>query len=282
MNAHFSPQRSYAIRQALEEHVTAHRPHRTRFPRWVPGLSLLVAGLLTGGAVSAAAVTALREAPTISSTPIAAPPGVTPGQPIISLLGNTTSVEITGSTVLDLPDPPAGATHLRVTFTCLSADTFRWGPDQEGINPSSGCSAPDLGTSSATAWFDFELDESTTTLTITAPNHGRALLALQYLNYVPTSLGRNAAGETFGVGAGDGVEPDLVAVVGIDANGEPVEGYARSSDLNAFGPDRPDQPSNPDEAMEWQRQREERYPSGWDIPVFESDGTTKIGTFHIG
>jgi len=41
-------------------------------------------------------------------------------------------------------------------------------------------------------------------------------------------------------------------------------------------------PSSPAEAARWQRERDEKYPNGWDIPVYESDGTTRIGTFHIG
>lgn len=31
-----------------------------------------------------------------------------------------------------------------------------------------------------------------------------------------------------------------------------------------------------------QNERDQKYPNGWDIPVYESDGTTQIGTFHIG
>ena len=32
----------------------------------------------------------------------------------------------------------------------------------------------------------------------------------------------------------------------------------------------------------WQEERDKKYPNGWDIPVFESDGATQIGTFHVG
>jgi len=40
--------------------------------------------------------------------------------------------------------------------------------------------------------------------------------------------------------------------------------------------------ANPDEAVRLQAERDARYPNGWDIPVYESDGTTEIGTFYIG
>jgi hypothetical protein len=107
------------------------------------------------------------------------------------------------------------------------------------------------------------------------------VVAVQYVNYVQTALGVNARGETYGV-AGPAGEPDLVGVVGLDAAGVAVDGYARATDLNAFGPDWPDVPSNPTEAMEWQAERDRKYPDGWDIPVFESDGETRIGTFRVG
>lgn len=74
-------------------------------------------------------------------------------------------------------------------------------------------------------------------------------------------------------------DPDLVAVA-LAASDE--IGYARHSDLDAFGPEWPDQPSNPTQALAWQEERDARYPNGWDIPVYASDGVTKVGAFHIG
>lgn len=37
--------------------------------------------------------------------------------------------------------------------------------------------------------------------------------------------------------------------------------------------------SSPEEALEWQEQFEEKYPYGYYIPVYESDGETQIGWF---
>ena len=31
-----------------------------------------------------------------------------------------------------------------------------------------------------------------------------------------------------------------------------------------------------------QAERDQKYPNGWDFPLYESDGETQIGTFHIG
>ena len=83
---------------------------------------------------------------------------------------------------------------------------------------------------------------------------------------------------------GDGTEgmPDLVYVGGMTVDGRAIDGYAKASDLFAFSPDHPRNPANPDEALRWQAEREVKYPNGWDIPVYEKDGVTQIGTFHMG
>ena len=44
----------------------------------------------------------------------------------------------------------------------------------------------------------------------------------------------------------------------------------------------PHQPANPEQALQWQQERDAKYPDGWDVPLFQSDGTTQIGVFHIG
>ena len=277
MTTDFSPERSDAIRESLERTVTE-APTRAGRARhaWLPGAALLVVGLVAGGAVSAAAVTSLQ--PDDAHPAIAAPPGVQPGQPIISLLGSTTPLQVEADATVELPEAPAGATHLRVAFSCERTGSITVGPDVGGNNPGSTCDAP--GTSGA-AWFDFDLKDVDGTLTIRITGGGRGFLSLQYVNYVPTALATNPSGETYGV-ENNGVVPDLVSVFGEAADGTPVEGYARSTDLSAFGPDWPEQPSNPEETVKWQAERDERYPNGWDIDVFTSDGHTKVGTFHIG
>ncbi|MDO9591513.1 MAG: hypothetical protein Q7J04_10255 [Microcella sp.] len=271
------------MRAQLEDVATvALIQNRRRAPGWVPGAALLVAGLVTGGTVSAAAVTSLQPAsqPAPRSGPIEAPPGVLPGVPIISLLGETVSYEITGGTALDLPEPPDGTTHLRTTVTCLTAGPLSWGTDPEGNNPSLYCSGDDVQAGTGTAEMDFPLGAESQDLFAQTGPDGRALLVVQYVNYVPTALGRNASGETYGA-AWEGLEPDLVAVMGVAPDGSSILGYARATDLNAFGPDWPGQPTSPEEALEWQRERDERYPDGWEVPVYSPDGRTVLGTFFI-
>jgi len=86
-----------------------------------------------------------------------------------------------------------------------------------------------------------------------------------------TKNGVNEHGETYGIVRTQDPQPDLVAVVGLDSNGQAVEGYARSGELW-----RSDVPSTPSEALKWQARDH-----GRDIPVFTADGSTRLGTFHV-
>lgn len=242
MNPEFSGARSDAIRAGLEHAVAVNvRTSEHRVPEWITGTSLLIVGLIAGGAVSAAAVTNLQPETRLdepATTLNEAPPGVLPGMPIISLLGETASYEITGEATVNLSTPPDGATHVRATISCLTVGSFSWGTDPTGNNPSIYCRADDVTSGSGNASMDFPLDTSTLLLFAQTGPDGRALLVVQYVNYVPTALGRNASGETFGV-AWTGLEPDLVAVDGIAPDGSSFVGYARATDLDAFGPDWP-------------------------------------------
>lgn len=277
MNPEFSPVRSDAIRAGLEQAVVANAGNSShRVPGWITGASLLIVGLVTGGAVSAAAVTSLQ-----TEARIEAPPGVIPGVPIVSLLGETSSYEISGESTVELPSPPIGATHIQASISCLTVGAFSWGPDPAGNNPSIYCRADDVSSASGNASMDFPIDAETPLLFAQTGPEGRALLVVQYVNYVPTALGRNASGETYGVAWTGLVEPDLVAVAGVAPDGSSIVGYARATDLNSFGPEWPGMPADPEQAVEWQRERNERYPDGWEIPIYSSDGRTVLGRFWI-
>ena len=85
----------------------------------------------------------------------------------------------------------------------------------------------------------------------------------------------NDNGETYGTyideGDGEWTEPDLMAVVGLND----VEGYVRKVDLY----DEENQPNNPEEAIAYQKKRDEEGPRI--IPVYEEDGKTVIGEYRI-
>lgn len=286
--------RDAAVRDALIGYVAAHQTRRRR-GLWVAGL--LVAGALFGAGASTAAfavsggfTTATPSAPAGGVSPalgevVAAPPGTTPGEPIVSALGPPITQTVTQPTQLELTDRPDAATHVRITVTPVSAGSLSWGTDAAGNNPSASWGAADIAAataSTASTWSDVPLDESTRTLYLRPTGGLSATVSLQYLVYVPTHLDVNAGGDTYGLEGGPDGVPDLVLVVADTPDGGLAEGYARATDLNAFSPDHPGEPSTPEEALAWQAERDEAYPDGWDIPVFESDGVTQIGTFHIG
>lgn len=273
MNTHFSDERSDGIRAELINTVSETTRARLSSRRrgWLPMLGMLGAGLLVGGAVSAAALS--LAAPNVATS------DPQPGTPMISSLSATTTIVVSENEAIPL-SPPEGATHLRVSVTCLSAGMTKWGLDPGGNNPGVSCSDGDLGKSPV--WYDHELAPTSDALYVTVERGAVARISYEFLLHVQTSWGVNESGETFGVQKPDGSEPDLIGVYGQDAEGNTVQGYARASDLRAFGPLWPELPSNPDEAIAWQAERDRLYPNGWDIPVFRSDGTTQIGTFHVG
>ncbi|WP_109211380.1 MULTISPECIES: hypothetical protein [Microbacterium] len=290
MTASFTPERSDAVRELLIERATPRPVRRRRMPALI---ALVLAGAVAGVGISTAAFAATGaftpEAPAAPSgqpapdlgEPIAAPPGTVPGAPVISSLGAPRAREVSSAESIPLTDRPDAATHVRVTVTALTAGELNMGTDAAGDNPRWQVGASDLGGPSAVSWYDYPLDAATDALHVTPSDGFTATVTLQYVTHVPTHLGVNARGETFGAEGGPDGRPDLIAVVATSPAGGSVEGFARASDLEAFSPDHPAQPTDPDEAVELQAERDDAYPDGWDIPVYESDGVTRIGTFHI-
>lgn len=82
----------------------------------------------------------------------------------------------------------------------------------------------------------------------------------------------NERGQTYGNGpypAGPDQEPDLIAAVGVDG----TMGYVLKKDLDG------EQPKTPEEALAIQKSLPQ---GGYDIPLYDVDGKTVIGIFHIG
>ena len=283
----FTPERSEAIRAGLITAAAVGTPRRRRV---LAGAALVLAGALLGAGISAAALASTGTWARVSAVPagqptpapsgaVEAPPGHTPGMPITTLLGDPVGQKVVSAAELSLSDRPAEATHVRVTVTCLAVGRISWGPDPGGNNPSSGCDA-DSVESGAAAWYDFTLDDTVTTLYVVPRGKAAAAVTVQYLAQVPTRFGVNENGQTYGVHRSDQGTPDLIQVAGTAPDGSGVLGYVRASDFGDFSPDHPGLPTNPEEAVRWMEERQQRYPNGWDIPVFEADGTTQIGTFH--
>lgn len=286
----FTPERSDAIRASLINHVAENPPRRPR-TLWAAGFVLV--GALAGAGVSAGAFAATTRVaappaqPSGQPTPaypdaVAAPPGVLPGAPIISLLGEPISRNVETATQVSLTDRPAAATHARVTITALAPGSLNWGTDPGGNNPTASWDSHDIAADpGSVTWSDVPLDDSVDTLYLT-PDAFRGIVTVQYVTHVPTTLGVNAHGQTYGVMGSLQGEPDLVSVTGAAPDGSPVEGYAFADELNATDPDHVGLPTSPEEALRWQRETAEKYPNGWTIPVYASDGTTLLGVFRVG
>lgn len=276
MSVSFSSKRSDAIRAGL----TAHPRLGSARPRILRAVGLVVAGALAGGGVSAAAFAATEARQMIAQptgqptpdlgAPVDAPPGVLPGSPIVSLLSTPLIATIAAETVIPLDTVQEAATHARLTVQATSTGSLVFGTDASGNNPSASWDRL-TGDGHDAAWYDFPLDESVQALYLEPAGGFTGTVTVQYVNYVPTRLGVNAQGETFGVsGSAEAGEPDLVAVEA--TNGK--TGYAKASDLEG-GP----MPTSPEDALARQEANKE---GNVTIPVYESDGITVIGEFTIG
>lgn len=286
----FTPERSDTIRANLISHVAEHPTPQARRAWWATGFVL--AGVLVGAGASAGAFAATGllapiAQPSGQPTPsypdaVPAPAGVTPGSPIISLLGEPITRTFDTATEIPLTDRPAAATHARVTITPLTAGALNWGTDAGGNNPGASWNVQEFGTGRDLAtWYDFPLDNSVDTLYLN-PTDFSGIATVQYITQVPTRLGVNSSGQTYGVSGSIEGEPDLVSAIGTAPDGRTIEGYAFASELNGSSPDHPGMPTSPEEAVRWTEEIQQKYPNGWTIPVYESDGTTQIGTFHVG
>lgn len=83
---------------------------------------------------------------------------------------------------------------------------------------------------------------------------------------------KNKNGQTYGYAAyatSPETEPDLILATGVDG----TEGYVLKKDVDG------EQPKTPEEAIAIQNSRS---PDGWDIPLYDKDGETVIGVFHVG
>lgn len=268
----FTPRRSDAIRASLVDLVDAPASHRRRLALGV-GTAIAVV-LATGGGVAAAAG--------IWNPGIAAPEGVTPGMGASESLASPVEYVIDGSPVEIPLDPPSGATHVRATLTCTSAGTTGWGLDAAGNNPSSTCTEDDVapGSRSGAAWMDFRLDGAST-FYVQPVDGATSVLTLEFLGVEQTAWGVNDDGETYGTIRPDGQEPTLQLASGRDFEGALVDGYVRTGDLTVQCPGAP-MPTTPEQALAQQERCDREYPDGFDIPLYESDGTTQIGWFRVG
>lgn len=82
----------------------------------------------------------------------------------------------------------------------------------------------------------------------------------------------NENGQTYGSSADAAspeTEPDLISAIGVDG----TTGYVLKKDLDG------EQPKSPEEAIALQNSKS---PGGLDIPLYDVEGATVIGVFHVG
>lgn len=258
----FTPERAAAVREALIAVAAAESPTRSRRTIWAA--LLVVGGIVAGaggtaGAFAATGVLSPRPVETSVSSAypgaIPAPPGVTPGSMLVTRLGGSFSVAFEGTTGVDVPDAPSGATLLEATVVPTAPGDLSIGVDSSGDNPRISATASDIREGSAGS-LGFPIADVGETLYLDAEGM-TGVVTLQWTVQVPTELGVNARGQTYGVmGAAVG-EPDLVPFTGEAPDGSPVDGYVRTVDLRGMGDE------------------------GGEIPLFRVDGETQIGVVDV-
>lgn len=242
---------SEALREALMTTIKNTPRARHRW-RWRVGTGVFFGLSLVAGGVALA-------------TGVFSPPGA----PVNSPLGNIVTATRVGTATIDLGTPPATSTDLSLSLTCLTAGTFYF-PNGSSL----GCDTADLSKAPfyRTASEVVPLAPGVDSITITTSTNNSWTLQATYVTQVTTAWGVNAKGETYGVQNQSGT-PDLIAVV-IDQG--TVHGYVEESELSCAAGGNVNSPA---EALTWEQESQNRNIS---IPVYESNGTTVIGTFITG
>jgi hypothetical protein len=237
---------SSALRAQLVAQVqkssTARTRQRTRL--WLFAGALAATGLL--GGIGAAAAGLFVIPGTEQVTPLAAPVTET----------------YTGTATVELGEPPQDATGIEMTLTALTAGSFEF-PD--------GASATfrelQADTRANTSGHTVSLAPGQHSVTIKTGAGTRWQLTAKYVKQVRTKLGVNAKGETYGIESEENGTPDLIAVVATSGS----SGYVYAKDLYG-GP----MPTSPEDALKnFSTPRPPR-----EIPVYLSDGATKVGVFE--
>jgi hypothetical protein len=178
---------------------------------------------------------------------------VQPGVPTEAQLGKPVVVTRTGTATIDLGPVPGKANAISLSLTGLSAGTFHFTGTTGMECSQSDISQPRPEDCESSEVVPLLVGQHTVTITTSANASWR--LRASYVHQVITAWKVNAHGQTYGVANKNGF-PDLVAV---DQGGR--SGYVTLTDF--FCP-----AAVPGE--------------NFAVPVYKSDGTTRIGTFIVG
>lgn len=245
MNAQMDERFAAALRSALIDHVettqTRSRSRRLRWRSTVLGAVVIAAG--GGGAAFAAGALPL------------------PGGNVVTDLAGSVVVTESGTKTVELGAPPRGATHLDIQLTCLTAGRFTVADGAE-----MDCDPADAASGKATMFYQLALAPGSYDTTISAAPGARWRLVATYSSVSTTAWGVNDRGQTYGIANEHGT-PDLVAVYA--TNGR--QGYVYADQLSDVAP----MPTSPAQAIAENDHRQRV------LPVYESDGATRIGTFVV-
>ena len=178
-----------------------------------------------------------------------------PGSPSEAQLAVPVVATRSGTATINLGRAPHKANAISLTLTGLSVGTFHF-PGTSSMS----CSQSDIrqpGPEGCESGEVIPLEAGQHTVTITTSSSASWRLRATYVHQVITAWKTNAHGQTYGAVNKNGF-PDLVAVA-IDRGRR--TGYVHSSELNC-------QHAVPGE--------------NFSLPVYKSDGTTRIGTFIVG
>jgi hypothetical protein len=212
------------------------------------------------GAVSATAAAALLTAGALVVAGV-----FIPGQHVITGMGPSVTQQHVGTADVDLGPRPEGANAVKATLTCTSAGRISVDDGFTTCDPDApteylvGDELPDEPLAPIGSKFyihDLLLPDGSTSFTVTADEGMTWTVTARYVHTETTEWGVNANGQTYGTPNENGM-PDLQAAQA--TNGK--IGYIYFDDL---------MPTDP--ALQGDH----------DIPVYESDGVTQIGVFHLG
>lgn len=102
--------------------------------------------------------------------------------------------------------------------------------------------------------------------------YGKTIIGSFHIGAKNMNYPKNKNGKTYGSSAdatSPETEPELISAIGVDG----TAGYVLKKDLDG------ELPKSPEEAVAIQNSRS---PGGRDIPLYDVDGETVIGVFHVG
>ena len=244
---------SAALRQELEIRASA-ATHRSPFwrthIRLGAGICVCATVLIGGGAFASGLF------------PI-------PGGTQVTDLATTLIETHSGRATIELGPAPPGATNIFVLLTCLTAGTFTFAD-----GASMKCGADEAAGLTGVATYSLLMTPGHHSTNISTEPGNRWRIEATWVSERVTEWAVNQNGETYGATNENG-QPELISVVATNNQ----LGYVYAKELaEADGSAQATKFKSPEDALAWQKEREGKT---FSVPVYKSDGKTKVGAFDI-